>query len=85
MAYRLTPEGIKTTIQVPDLKQAQKIVGGYVEVVYPRKTTDVIMLVNEDAISMRLAYNPKASEMYGEAVLGTVVVIQRNEARRWGA
>mgnify|MGYP003643153177 CR=1 len=47
----------------PSLKQAQKFVGGYVELV---KVKDGILLVNEEAKLKQLPVNNVASAMYEE-------------------
>lgn len=64
-----------------DIALAKEVVGGYVEVVRPRKTPSVIFLCNEEGHLQRLPLNDHASQLYGAPIAGDVIVIPRSDPR----
>lgn len=87
MAYIAKADGTRQElIAVPTLEEAQAIVGGYVEAVYPRKTPSNVLLVDEEGHCKEKPLNEHGSELYGGAIVGDIVVMTREEAmrgRRW--
>ena len=78
MARVIPPRGTETTIKGNlNLKEAQGVVGGYVEVVRLNKAK---MLVNEDGISLGLELNIPASVIAKQPILGTVAIV---DGRSW--
>ena len=59
------------------LAEAQKAVGGWVELVRLGKGDG--FLVNEEGLLQQLPLNPKASEMAGRYIVGNVVLVTRGE------
>lgn len=58
-----------------DLRTLQELVGGYVELVYmPEIDSD--MYVNEEGLLMGLEYNAKASDLTGQYIVGTAVIVK---------
>ena len=57
------------------LKELQKMVGGFIEVVC--EDENHIILANEDGLSKKLPYNEFASYLYGKHLVGNVAVINR--------
>jgi hypothetical protein len=65
----------------PTLEQAQKIVGGYVEMVTPINKTPIQILCNEDGWLLQLPLNMKASALCGRMIVGDAIVL--SEQARW--
>ena len=75
----------------PTLKQAQKLVGGYIETFnvsfpWPRgkyevEYYDAQVLCNEDGLRLKLPHNELASYHCGRPLVGPVIVLTGN--RRW--
>ena len=61
----------------PSLEEAQKAVGGYVEIV---KVGEAQLLVNEDGLQLKLPHNPAASEVARQAICGNALLL-KGEAR----
>jgi len=61
--------------QSPSLKEAQEIVGGYVELV--NLNGGDAMLVNEEGLLQELPYNDKASFLADRLVVGDVCVVKK--------
>jgi len=61
--------------QSPSLKEAQEIVGGYVELV--NLNGGDAMLVNEEGLLQELPYNDKASFLADRFVVGDVCVVKK--------
>lgn len=81
-------DGTKQVLDaVPDLAQAQKLVGGYVERVFPKQTPSVYFLCNEEGLLKHLPVNVVGCELYGPTspIVGDIIVVPRNAkgARRW--
>lgn len=60
------------------LKQAQKAVGGMVEVV-PGRGRGKMMLANEEGLLLELSPNEAATKMVGTLIVGDVVVCHPRE------
>lgn len=87
MAQLIKPNGQRKELALPiTLEDAQKMVGGYVEVVHPKKMPTVIMLVNEDGLDKGLPPNLVASQFYGGVIVGNAIIIPRDQmkAAGWG-
>lgn len=61
----------------PTLKEAQNLVGGYVERI-GLKNGDV-MLVNEEGLISNLEVNSEASNLVGMPIVGNVVVVKNSK------
>jgi len=61
------------------LEVAQREIGGYVEAVTLR---DTVLLCDEEGLLKGLEYNQLASEMTGQYIVGTALVVPRNKG--WG-
>ena len=70
----------------PTLSDAQKFVGGYVELV---KLKDGILIVNEEGKIKQLDYNEPASKLYAESygdldiIFGPAIYIPNNVPSQW--
>lgn len=60
----------------PSLRQMQSIVGGYIQVVYLRNGTDVLV-VNEEGLLEDLAVNHVASVLGGQYIVGNTILMKR--------
>ena len=63
----------------PTLQDAQKFVGGLVEMIY--LTNDRQMLVNEEGIMHNLPINSSASFVAGNVILGPALILEGDA--RW--
>jgi Domain of unknown function (DUF3846) len=63
----------------PTLREAQGIVGGYVEMI--RLEDGGQMLVDEDGLSKNLEFNMEASSLAGRPIVGPVLLLYG--AARW--
>lgn len=59
----------------PTLRQAQAIVGGYVELVRPINGTPMQILCNEDGHLLRLPLNMKATLWAGRPIVGNAILL----------
>ena len=78
----IKPDGVIEEVDTPDnraytLKEMQKIVGGYVQLVYLSKGR--VMMVDEEGLYKNYKYNEKASKMAGQSIVGTVLVTKRDK------
>jgi hypothetical protein len=64
---------IITDVQ-PELEDCQKVVGGFVEMVYLEDGRQ--MLVNEEGLLKELPYNPIASQLAGHTIVGNAIVLE---------
>ena len=70
----------------PTLSDAQKFVGGYVELV---RLKDGILIVNEEGKIKQLDYNEPASKLYAESygdldiIFGPAIYIPNNVPSEW--
>ena len=77
-AYTLKADGncIELCHQ-PTLKEAQNIVGGYIEYVKSTLSPNKTLIVNEDGLALRLPFNPGASELYIHSpIVGDVIILE---------
>lgn len=65
-----------TQDEKPSLRQMQSIVGGYIQVVYLRNNTDVLV-VNEEGLLEDLAVNHVASVLGGQYIVGNTILMKR--------
>ena len=66
------PEGFESNPKELSLKQMQDAVGGYIE-----RVPGIVgqhMFCNENGIRLELPFNPKASELAGQDILGNVIL-----------
>jgi len=61
------------------LEELQKVVGGYIEIVYLSEGR--LMVVNEEGWLNNLPYNPSASEIYGHPIVGDVLICERKQIK----
>lgn len=60
----------------PTLQEAQKIVGGYVEMVHSPSEPDWQILVNEEGLLRDLPFNKEATELCGTGIVGPAIVLK---------
>ena len=60
----------------PTLEEAQKIVGGLVEMVYSPKQPDWQILVNEEGLLRDLPYNQEATGLCGTGIVGHAIILK---------
>ncbi len=58
-----------------DLRTLQELVGGYIQLVQMQEI-DGDMYVNEEGLLMGLEYNAKASDLTGQYIVGTAVIVK---------
>ena len=84
MAYIARADGTREDLAAAriSLKEAQRIVGGYVERVAPIHNRAVIFLCNEEGLLKGLPRNDHGCELYGPSspVVGDIIVMSREEA-----
>jgi hypothetical protein len=68
------PEVVVFEDQPPTLEHAQKIVGGYVEIVYLPNGDQ--MLVAEEGLLKQLPVNPQATFLAGKMIVGNALVLR---------
>jgi hypothetical protein len=62
------------------LEELQEIVGGYFELVRPRRLPTKYMVVNEDGHRLNLSFNKIGSEYYGSAeIVGDILICKLTE------
>jgi len=90
MAYIARASGKREPITTPvSLKQAQIIVGGYVERVCPKKTPGVIFLCDEEGLLKHKPLNEHGcllygTEIHGQPIVGDILVFEnRKDAKGW--
>ena len=89
MTYGLmiSPDGVQTVDFSEQIhyKELQKVVGGPIEVVHPRRLPEpYVMICNEVGRLVGLTANPVASWFYetdkhGQPIVGTVVILREEE------
>jgi|TARA_R110000803_G_scaffold82180_1_gene148278 hypothetical protein len=57
-------------VDISTLKKMQDLVGGYIEFIY---LGEKVLVVNEEGLLDSLEYNPKASAIYGNDIVGDVI------------
>jgi hypothetical protein len=65
----------------PTLQEAQKIVGGFVEMVRSPTNPDIQILVNEEGLIQGLPFNKEATELCDTGIAGNAVILKGNA--RW--
>jgi|TARA_R100001129_G_scaffold178940_1_gene155260 hypothetical protein len=60
----------------PTLEEAQKIVGGYVEMVRSPSEPDWQILVNEEGLLDGLPFNKEATELCGTGIVGHAIILK---------
>jgi hypothetical protein len=61
------------------LSEMQRIVGGFIEIVTLKDHQ--LMVVNEEGVILEMPYNKKASELYGQPIVGNVLVCDSNQIK----
>lgn len=61
------------------LSEMQRIVGGFIEIVTLKDGQ--LMVVNEEGMLLEMPYNQKASELYGQPVVGNVLVCNDDQIK----
>jgi len=75
-AYVIESSGRKYDLDLrPTLLEAQKIVGGYIEILSVRGTRKSL-IVNEDGRPLKLNPNIEASRQFGVPLFGNVIVME---------
>ena len=62
----------------PTLQEAQKIVGGFVEMVRSPTNPDIQILVNEEGLIQGLPFNKEATELCDTGIVGNAVILKGN-------
>ena len=60
----------------PTLEEAQKIVGGLVEMVHSPTEPEWQILVNEEGLLLDLPYNQEATELCGTGIVGHAIILK---------
>ena len=60
----------------PTLQEAQKIVGGLVEMVRSPKQPEWQILVNEEGLLRGLPHNKEATELCGTGIVGHAIILK---------
>ena len=81
MATVLNPDGSGIEdVTIKNFEHAQKTVGGFVEVV---RLGDRVLLVHEEALCLpNPQLNTTATVLAGQPIYGTVIVLDKAEAKR---
>ena len=77
MAKVIQVDGVTYEIKKPTLEKLQEIVGGYIEDL--RLPNGKHMIVNEDGRLEGLMMNPHASILYGNPIVGNVIICSKGE------
>ena len=72
--------GRKYESETISLEDAQAIVGGYVEIVYPSPKSQ--MVVNEEGLLIGLNINEHATEICGQTIMGNAILLTGESV--WG-
>jgi len=82
---RIDPNGEEHLLESDDkyygLKFLQEQVGGYIEMIPCPFSRNHLGVANEEGLLLGLDYNEKASEMFGGALVGPVLVISTSRLR----
>jgi hypothetical protein len=80
MARLITANGfIKNDVDISTLQRMQKLVGGYIEFVYPREDRDIVLVCNEEGLLIGLPINERIEQRYGISLVGDVIEATRDE------
>ena len=70
---------VKTTEAHPSLKELQRIVDGYIEVVsFSMQSNRYLMIVDEEGVFNNKRLNRRASELFGAHIFGPAVILQED-------
>ena len=61
------------------LSEMQRIVGGFIECV--TLANGQLMVVNEEGVILEMPYNKKASELFGQPIVGNALVCDSNQIK----
>lgn len=77
-AYILKADGTKTPLaRKPTLKEAQEIVGGYIEFAHCPYSPKHTLVVNEEGLVIGLPFNEAATTLYkASPIVGDVIVLE---------
>ena len=67
--------------RAPTLKEAQKLVGGLVELVRSPEHRDWQILVNEEGLLNGLPFNEEATKICGTGIVGDAIILKGDA--RW--
>jgi len=75
-AYILKADGTREDLDHrPNLEEAQKIVGGWVEYAHCHNPSR-LLVVDEEGLLKRKAFNKEATGMYGRTIVGDAIVLE---------
>ena len=84
----ISPDGTAQNIPAPDdaevgytLKQLQAYVEGLIEIVRFPNGEGRIAIVNEEGLLKNMPYNPAASQLVGQDLVGPVVIIREDQLK----
>lgn len=71
-------------LKTPDSAEARELLNcDCVESVFPRRTPNAVLIVDESGHCKGLAINARASDLYGGPIAGDVICLQLSEASYW--
>lgn len=84
MATIIKTNGERISVQPKNRKdfklgELRKVVDGYIEIVY--LSDGKLMVVNEEGMPLQLPYNPVASLLAGQPIVGDVLVCESNQIK----
>ncbi len=79
MATLLKSDGSELEWTDITLSGMQKAVGGYIELVYLPQGK--MLVVNEDGLSLKLPYNPKASQISQRNLVGDILLMNQKDVK----
>jgi hypothetical protein len=80
MARLITANGfIKNDVDISTLERMQKLVGGYIEFVYPLGGSPAVLICNEEGLLMGLPINERIEQKYNITLVGDVIEATRDE------
>jgi hypothetical protein len=81
VAIVIPPDGPPTDLPMkgvrPTLRELQKAVGGYIEIVPVDGVQRTVLVVNEEGLLQRLPPNPRACRIARQLIVGTAVLLPR--------
>jgi len=69
---------VTNDVDVSTLERMQKMVGGYIEFVYPQGS-DKVLICNEEGLLNNLLINEQIFKIYGITLVGDVIEATREE------
>lgn len=79
MATLIKITGEESQMKSHSLTDLQGAVGGYIAHIYLKDGRTLV--VNEEGLLYKLAVNPKASALYGNVIVGNVVLLEKGETK----